>query len=127
MPCDYTKSLFCSFLTGTGTNCPTTFGPKTCDCPLSMYWTGSTCANRKTNGVACTEDCQCIQNIGLTCENIDGVQKCSCSSSTSYWTGTSCSKLIFLCFLIQSRIYLPKVELENLIMYCKVFCSSCNS
>ena len=92
MPCDYTKNLICSVLTATGTNCPTTFGPKTCDCPLSMYWTGSTCTDRKNYGVSCSEDCQCIQNIGLTCENIGGVQKCSCSSSTAYWTGTSCSK-----------------------------------
>ena len=92
MPCDSTKGLFCSFSIATGTNCPTTLGPYTCDCPITKYWTGSTCADRIAYGQACSDDCQCIQNLGMTCEVVSNTKKCTCFSSTSYWNGAVCSK-----------------------------------
>ena len=86
--CNPSKSLTCSSGTGTGCNCPTTYGGNTCDCDTTRYWDGTTCALRIAYSFGCTatKDYMCTYNVGLTCPS----GTCTCATTGTYWTGSVC-------------------------------------
>lgn len=76
--CNPNLGLTCG---GTGCICPKTQLGSVCDCPLSKYWTGSTCAARVGYLGDCTATYMCYYSVGLICP----IDKCICYSVNTYW------------------------------------------
>lgn len=84
--------------------CKTTVGlicgtQSKCVCPSTQYWYEDTCTAQPTYRQLCNQTTECRTDLGLTCAEIEGqcncpyttiVQTCDCSS-TSYWTGSTCT------------------------------------
>lgn len=87
--CNPNYGLTCG---ASGCACPTTQSGTVCDCSTANYWTGSVCTPRSTYLGSCTADYMCTYNTGLTCVS----NKCICATANYYWTGSVCSKLIFI-------------------------------
>lgn len=58
----------------------------TCQCPVHFYYNSSrgNCTLRKSNGVACSNDFECNNKLGLRC--ISGT--CQCETVRNFWNST---------------------------------------
>jgi hypothetical protein len=70
-----------------------------CDCPTNQYWYEDKCVDQPTYREQCNQTSECRTDLNLICAEVEGqcncpnttiVQTCDCSS-TSYWTGSTCT------------------------------------
>ncbi|CAF0938100.1 unnamed protein product [Brachionus calyciflorus] len=101
IPCDYTKNFKC-LQDGSGTSCLTSYSGFRCTCISTEYlsagscgnvtdlkcvcektkfWNGSQCVDKKTFGITCNNQCQCISS--LIC-----YVTCNCGPNAFYQNST---------------------------------------
>ncbi len=100
--CDASALLFC-LAAGEGAQCPfnATANSTSCDCANGTYWTGGSCATKKTINAACFWNCECNSDVGLQCLNMS----CVCPNKYSWSTSTSPSSCVTQKTYTQSPCY----------------------
>ena len=85
--CDESAGLFC-LSDGLGSQCPFNVTPSatSCDCANGTYWTGGSCATKKSINKPCFWNCECDLMAGLQCLNMS----CVCPKK-SFWSTTTLS------------------------------------